>query len=349
MAEDTFQFSIFQLRIVNPFPKLIADVLDKRITRAETSSQLLVWVDTTNTMNNSCEREPGTHIIFIAGRNDIFSQVIVFLCIVNTATAVVSTIENFILLVTISRTRSLHSPSIVLLSGLALSDLAVSLIAQPVFVASNIADIYGNCNLFSLISKVHDYFSGQLLIVTALTVSATAVDRFLAIKIHLRYREFVTVRKTLLCLLCIWVTASTVATWISTHRSSAMFGVIVLVVALMFNNVTCYWKIYRTVCHHQTQIEHQFQVQHHWVQGTRPNITRYKRSVYSMLYIMGFFYLSFFPWVVLGITKTVINKGYTAEIVLVVRILFTISYLNACFNPLLYYWRMVEIRKAIKE
>ena len=47
----------------------------------------------------------------------------------------------------------------VLLSGLALSDLAVGLISQPIFVVFNSADLYGNCHLFYVTFKIHDYFA----------------------------------------------------------------------------------------------------------------------------------------------------------------------------------------------
>lgn len=298
-------------------------------------------------MNSSCERELGPHI-FVAS-NDKFSQVIVILCIVNTLTAIISTTENLVVAAAILRTRSLHTPSLTLLCGLALSDLAVGFISQPIFVAFNLADLYRNCELFSVIAKVHEYFACQLVAVTFLAISATAVERFLALKIHLRYRELVTIRRTVLCLLFIWIIASIFATWLSTHRPSADTGMVVLVLIFLFNNGTCYWKIFRIIRHHQRQIENQFHVQHQGVQRTGPNIARYRKSVCSLLYVAGFFCLSFFPWVVLGIAIQVINKGYTVEIVLAERILYTITYLNSCFNPLLYCWRIEEIRQAIKE
>ena len=296
-------------------------------------------------MKNFCGNESAPYILVT--RNVRFSNAILFLCIVNIAAAIVSTTGNLLVMIATSRTPSLHRPSFVLLSGLALSDLAVGLISQPLFVVTNMADFYKNCNLLSVSYRVYEYFANQLLAVTFLTLSATAVDRFLALKIHLRYQELVTVRKTLLCLLFMWITATFYAAWKIAHRSSAEIGGVMLCLGLLFVVLSCYLKIFRIVRHHQTLIENQ--IPQLGVQGTVPNMARYRRSVRSMLYVAGFFCLSCFPWVVLGIIKHAIFKGSTVETVLAARISFTVSCLNSCLNPFLYCWRMEEIRQAVKE
>ena len=298
-------------------------------------------------MNSSCERQP-TPYIMIASKN-MCLQLVIFLCIVNSVTALVSTTGNFLVVVTIWRTPSLHSPSFVLLSGLALSDLAVGLIAQPIFVVLNSADIYDNCDLFSVLYRVHPYLSSQLLVVTFATVCATAVDRFLALKIHLRYRELVTVRRALFCLLSIWLTSTILALWILLHHPTGVIGGITLVVVVLFITVTCYVKIFHIVRHHQNQIANQFQVPQSCVQTSVPNIARYRKSVRSLLYIAGFFCVSNMFWVFWVIAKYLMNSNYEDEMELVMRILVSLSYLNSCFNPFLYCWRIGEIRQAMKE
>ena len=281
--------------------------------------------------------------------NDIFLQLVIFLCIVNSVTALVSTTGNFFVVFTIWRTPSLHSPSFVLLSGLALSDLAVGLIAQPIFVVLNSADIYDNCDLFSVLYRVHAYLSTQLLTVTFLTVSATVIDRFLALKIHLRYRELVTVRRALFCFLFIWIVGSALALWILIDLSNAKIGAMTLAIVVLFITVTCYVKIFRIVRHHQNQIANQFQVPQSCVQTSVPNIARYRKSVRSLLYIAGFFCVSNMFWVFWVIAKYLMNSNYEDEMELVMRILVSLSYLNSCFNPFLYCWRIGEIRQAMKE
>ena len=284
--------------------------------------------------------------------NHIFLQLVIFLCIVNSVAALVSTAGNFIVVVTIWRTTSLHCPSFVLLSGLALSDLAVGLISQPIFVVFNSADLYGNCDLFYVTSNVHGYFSTQLLSVSFFTVSATVVDRLLALKFHLRYRELVTVRKALFCLLLIWVIGNFFAIWVLIDRPNAQIGIITLAVVVLFITAVSYVKISRLIRHHQNQIANQFQVPQRGqscVQTSVPNMARYRKSVRSLLYIAGFFCVSNIVWVFWVIAKNLVNGNYEEENELAMRILFSVTYLNSCFNPFLYCWRIKEIRQAMKE
>ena len=298
-------------------------------------------------MNSSCERELASYLL--VGTNEKFSLVILFLCITNTFSAIVSTIGNFLVVTAIWRTRSLHCPSFVLLSGLALSDLAVGLISQPIFVASNITLLFEDCALFSILVRVHEYFANQLLAVSFFTLSVASLDRFLAFKLHLRYQELITVRRIVLCLSFIWITASIFALWISFHRTSAEIAKIVFVLGFSLSTVICYFKIFRVVSYHQRSIESQTQTTGRDTQESRPRLARYKRSVRSLLYIVGVFCVSYLPWVFWVIAKYSISKGETVEIVLAARVLFTVSYSNACFNPFLYCWRMQDIREAIKQ
>ena len=297
-------------------------------------------------MNSFCGKELAP--LILAARDDRFSNVIWFLCIVNIATAIVTVMGNLSVVIAIWRTPSLHRPSFVLLSGLALSDLGVGLISQPFFVAHNMVDSH-NCSLFYVYFKVHEYFANQLIYVTFLTLCATAVERFLALKIHLRYKELVTVRKTLFCLFLIWITASIREVWKWIHRPSAMIGGIILGFGASSTTVICYIKIFRIVRYHQTQIRNQIQIPHQGSQATIPNIARYRKSLRTLFYVVCFFCLSYLPWLFLGIAIKAVNKGITVEILFVSRIFYTTSSLNSCFNPFLYCWRMEEIRQAIKE
>ena len=309
----------------------------------------LIQVHKDNKMNASSCRTGLVPYKLVDG-NETFSNVILFLCIVNSVAAIVSTVGNFIVLVVIWRVSTLHSPAFVLLSGLALSDFSVGLVSQPVFIASNVALFYDNCAVLSILIKVHEFFACQLLAVSFFTLSAIALDRFLALKIHLRYQEFVTVRRTLFCLVAIWIIAGIFATWMLTHRSSAEITKIVLVVGFLLATVIFYWKIFQIARNHQSKIANHIQTPHLSSQQQNiPNIDRYKKSVLFLVYIFILFCISYVPWVFWLVARHAMKKGDTVEIILAAKIFFTVSYLNSCFNPVLYCWRMGEIRQAMKE
>ena len=184
---------------------------------------------------------------------------------------------------------------------------------------------------------------------TFFTVSATVVDRLLALKFHLRYRELITVGRALYCLLFIWITGIIFAIWMSIDRPTAEIGGIMLTVVVLSITVISYVKIFQIIRHHQNQIANRFPVPQSDVQTSIPNIARYRKSVRSLLYIAGFFCLSYSPWVFWVIAKNLVNGNHEEENVLAMRILFSVSYLNSCFNPFLYCWRIKEIRQAMKE
>ena len=101
----------------------------------------------------------------------------------------------------------------------------------------------------------------------------------------------------------------------------------------------CNFKIFKTIHRHQAQIQAQA------VQGpTLPNIARYKKSVFNMLYVVGFFTISYIPWCVAVISSYVRPPSHTAWYTVI-----TFIFLNSSVNPVLYCWRMGEIRQAIKE
>ena len=140
-------------------------------------------------MNHSCGIETEYKLV-----GERFSELLVFLCVINAVAAIIATVGNLLVLAALSRTPSLRSPTYVLLSGLALSDLGVGLIAQPTFVGLNVALVKLNCHLFYQLLRIHHFVANMFLDITFLTLCAVTFERFLALKIPLRYRELVIVR-----------------------------------------------------------------------------------------------------------------------------------------------------------
>lgn len=92
---------------------------------------------------------------------------------------------NSAILITIWKTSSLHSVANILLSSLAVSDLAVGLIVQPLFIASVQCRVY---SVFIVYATMGKFFS----IASFFTVTAIGIERLLALQLHLRYHALVT-------------------------------------------------------------------------------------------------------------------------------------------------------------
>ena len=102
----------------------------------------------------------------------------VFFAIWNILTCITAVCGNTFIIASIRRVSSLHLPSKVLLVCLALTDLCVGVITQPLYVAHILFPEYHSIGLYLLIgyNTTGFLFSG----VSMLTITAISVDRLLA-------------------------------------------------------------------------------------------------------------------------------------------------------------------------
>ena len=105
--------------------------------------------------------------------------------------ALTATIGNALVLGAIWRTPSLHRASNVLIFCLGMTDLGVGLIGQPLWI---IRELSPNENDFlrRLFLTVNLAFLG----LSMLTVTLIGIDRYLAVKLHLRYQGLITLQRT---------------------------------------------------------------------------------------------------------------------------------------------------------
>ena len=125
--------------------------------------------------------------------------------------------------------------------SLAVSDLAVGLLAQLMLaVVPRMAANGGHdFDLLCPTSLTVCYFSFFLLACASfLNVTAIAVDRLLAITLHLRYRELVTSECVIIALVSVWITSGSAASlFVSLGIHNIMVVVIVEFVGIIFVTV----------------------------------------------------------------------------------------------------------------
>ena len=118
--------------------------------------------------------------------------------VVNIILSVSALLGNSMILVSLQKVFCFHPPSKVLLRCLAITDLCVGMIAQPLFVTyllSAVNEHWDTCQYASAAITVAGYtLSG----VSLLTLTAITTDRLLALLLGLRYRQVVTLKRTYL-------------------------------------------------------------------------------------------------------------------------------------------------------
>ena len=128
---------------------------------------------------------------------------LIFLSAINIFLSITAFLGNTLILVAIHKEISLHPSSKLLYRNLAITDLCVGIIVEPLY--------HNVTNWNSVLKERWDIcyyslrtaaFSGYTLcVVSALTLTAISVDRLLALLLGLRYRQVVTLRRTSITLI----------------------------------------------------------------------------------------------------------------------------------------------------
>ena len=116
----------------------------------------------------------------------------IVVCVVNILFSLVAVFANILILYALYRASSLHSSSKAMLCSLALSDLGVGAIVQPLFVAYRWAQINGNLPKLCTAGIVSHIEGSHFSAVSFLTMTAISLDRLFAL-----YRAFGTIASLL--------------------------------------------------------------------------------------------------------------------------------------------------------
>ena len=265
--------------------------------------------------------------------------------VLNVFSALTAIVFNSITIQAIRKTSSLPNPLKILLLSLAYSDLAVGLVAQPLWIVtlSREEDTEVLCIIQYALANA-----------SFLGIMALNVDRFLAVHLHLRYRELVTYKRVLSLAILTWVFSallSSICRWITEDLSEFMnITIIVWSLCLIFLTViSC--RLYFAVRVHTKQIQAS-QLNQTALSDELANAFRLRKSSVSSFYVNFVFlvcYLPFFCSLITGIffkKAAFVNSQIWQELFLLSR---TLMFINSCLNPVIYCWRMRDIRHAIKD
>ena len=174
-----------------------------------------------------------------------------------------------------------------------------------------------------------------------MTLSAISVDRLLALLLGLRYRQAVTLKRACITVIVIFILGLICASTYFWNPLITTWMTSVGLILCLITSIFCYTKIFISLCHSQVQVQDQVS------QGqTSLNTARYRKAVFGALYIQLTLVICYLP-VGLAVALTPQRKmplsTYLAR-------QFTTSFLllNSSLNPLLYCWRLKEVRQAVK-
>lgn len=277
----------------------------------------------------------------------------VILSAANILFSVTAIVGNYLILKALRKVLSLHSPTKLLLSCLAVTDIFVGFIPQPLFAVTIIAGISTKNDLdpgvLLYITKIKSFSSYLLCTVSVFTSCAVSVDRLLALFLGIRYRHIVTVRCVLLLIFSFWFIGASCGLIYIWRLDIAWSLVLVSLIILLLISSFSYTKIYLKLRHLQAQVhmrEH-FQLGATNAGRTSLNIARYRKTVESIWWVQVAFILCYVPF---GVGTTLrIHGGLSGSVMEIARnFVVTLTYFNSSLNPFLYCYKMREVRRAVK-
>ena len=258
---------------------------------------------------------------------------------------------NSITIHAIRKTSSLPKPLKTLLLSLAVSDLGVGLLGQPVHIAVHVRQLEPNAENNPTYRKL---FSAYLILVNLFYyasffgVTALTVDRFLAIHLHLRYQELVTHKRVVAVVILMWVFGvliSLIALLVKERKDRfAVFATIE--VFCLITTALLYYKIYLAVRHHANQID-VLQVQQEAENGEMANAARLRKPAVATFYVHIAFLVSYLPSNCIYFVTFI--TGWNTTINISSDYALSLVFLNSSLNPLIYCWKMRHIRYALMD
>ena len=267
-------------------------------------------------------------------------------CIFNAVFSLITCAGNFIVLHAIRKDQNLHSPCFILLCCLAFSDLLVGAICQPFLVALKIAELMDNFPTYCTLGIIQDLSGFITSGVSLLTLTEVSIDRLLAVTFHLRYSEIVTVPRVFQTAFSLWIFSITtviVKFWMK-NANWIVLPLVMLFLTLLVIAFTTF-KIFHIVRRHQRQINDQNMAVLS-LQSNTVNALKCKKSAVTVIYIYGLLLIFYLPFGVAMLVEAFI--GYTRSVKIAYDYAITAVFMNSLLDPVVYCWRIREIRRAVK-
>ena len=269
----------------------------------------------------------------------------VFLAIWNILTCITAVCGNTFIIASICRVSSLHLPSKVLLVCLALTDLCVGVITQPLYVAHILFPECHSIGLYLLIgyNTTGFIFSG----VSMLTTTAISVDRLLAVTLGLRYRQVVTVWRTRTLLITFWTINMAFAMMFFHYFGVILYFVIAFTSLCILISTFCYVKICYALRHRQVTVQppaHQGEERRQRV--NQLNLMRSRKTVISAMWVQATFLVCSLPLTIIMIL--VISGFRTATVFFIWDLVTSLLFFNSSLNPFIYCWKIKQVRQAVR-
>ena len=264
---------------------------------------------------------------------------------INVASSITATLGNALILVAFHKETSLNAPSKLLLRCLAISDICVGLVVQPLLVTLLLAAVDHRWNFCQVAERLWYSSSTPMAGFSLATSLAISIDRLLELSLGIRYRQVVTMRRArfFVAMFSLFSIGNCVTELL--HSFPFLVYSASIWALCLVTSVCCYTRIYLILRNHiQAQVIPQGQ--QNGISSL--NLSRYKKTVSTALWVFAVLMICYLPFGLVLLVQTMLSE-LTQPILIISFFALIPVYLNSSLNPLLHYWKIREVRHAVKE
>ena len=267
---------------------------------------------------------------------------LIFIAVLNAFLSITALLGNVLVLVALRKDSSLHPPTKLLLRNLAVTDLCAGLFSQPMYVTLLVTVVNEHWNICRYVALTVWTTDRILALASLLTLTAISVERLLALLLGLRYRQVITLKRTRCIIITFWVLPAGYATM----RLFWNFSLTIVVIPLcLVTSAFSHTKIFFSLRRHQSQVQDHVQQPN---QTNQLNIARFRKAVSTALWMQFTLIVCYLP-LVISRTHLVVKTELSSSFIVAFSYTVTLVFLNSSLNPILYCWKIAEVRRAMKQ
>ena len=276
-------------------------------------------------------------------------------CIVGSIFAFTAVLLNVLVILAVRNIPSLPRKTLkTLLLSMSVSDLGVGLVAQPLNIYVLVSNIkfffksYIDLDHYDAIFNAHRVVGNVLTYASFFSIVALSADRFLVIRLQLRYQDAVTHKRAIVGVISFWLLSAFLPLfrfleWLPENKSFILFVTIQFICLIMSG--LFYFKIFLALRQHAAQVQNVPVECGERIEAV--NAARERKAAFGVFYVYLTFVACYLPQISFNIAAKIIdierpNLEYKVNLHAT-----NLLVLNSSLSPLIYCWKMRRIRQAM--
>ena len=237
---------------------------------------------------------------------------------------------------------------------MSVSDLGVGLVAQPLQIYILVGNInflsqsYIDLDHYEAVFKAYRVLAKFLTFASFFSIVALSADRFLVIRLQLRYQHTVTHKRAITGVVSFWLLSAVLPLirfleWLS-ENIFFILSVTIQFISLISVGLF-YFTIFLTLRQHASQV--QDVPAESGERNEAINAARERKAAFGVFYVYLAFVACNLPIICVNIAAKIDDENPILTYKLNLYTMVNLILLSSCLNPLIYCWKMRRIRKAM--